>query len=208
MTKRSKKRRPLVAFQESVQYEAPNYAADAKRRGNVHRVAPRRGCDAHPYTILCGYRPSRNFFARPNYYFYRNDAAVCVLPDNLLDVEGAPFAKLPTLTTLEISDSNVRFRTIDGVLFDKTGEILYACPPGKSGVYKVPLGVKHVASDAFRNCSRLTEIRLPATVVTVAQAFQGCSSLKKIKTPPRVSWRDEDRTAHFVYYDAALPMNN
>lgn len=183
MTKHSKKRRSsarsLVAFQESVQYEKPNYVSDAERRGDVrggvYRVSP-RGRLGYPHEIL----------RANNRRAYRGDAAVCVLPPCLLDVVGAPFANRPTITTLEISESNERFRTVDGVLFDKAGEILYVCPPGKSGVYDVPFGVKHVARDAFLNCSRLTEIRLPSSVETISQAFRGCAALKKIRTPSQV----------------------
>lgn len=42
-------------------------------------------------------------------------------------------------------DSNANFKSIDGVLFGKTGEWIIAFPGGKTGIYTVPETTKGIA---------------------------------------------------------------
>ena len=50
--------------------------------------------------------------------------------------------------------------------------------------YIVPDGVTSIGSNAFRNCTGLTAIKIPCSVTSIeSDAFSGCSSLNSVKVP-------------------------
>jgi len=107
-----------------------------------------------------------------------------------------------SLTSIDVDVLNPELSSIDGVMFDKSGTALIEFPPGRSGAYTIPNGVKEIWDGAFRSCSKLTEVTIPSSVVEVAYgAFDGCFSLKKINVA------DDNgvfRSVNGVLYDKTL----
>lgn len=82
----------------------------------------------------------------------------------------------------EISDGNDRFKTIDGVLFDKEGKTLVAYPCArKAKSYAAPENVREIGKDAFYCCDAITSVTLPASLEIVdVNAFWGCRALESV----------------------------
>ena len=118
------------------------------------------------------------------------------------------FTGCGALETIEVSENNPFYRSIDGVLFDHDAKTLLYYPRGKSGEhYTVPNTVTaignnafylntHIASvtlgesitsiggNAFNACINLTEINLPNSVTTIGNAaFADCEALSSIVLP-------------------------
>lgn len=79
--------------------------------------------------------------------------------------------------------TNTNFKTIDGMLVDKTGTILVACPQGRTGTITVPKGIKTIGTSAFQY-SKASNIILPNTVTALDScAFEYCNNIKEITIP-------------------------
>ena len=63
----------------------------------------------------------------------------------------------------------------DGLLCNEAGDTLVYCPEGREGELVIPVGITTVASEAFRNCDKLTKVSIPDFVTAIEDsAFQGC----------------------------------
>ena len=67
------------------------------------------------------------------------------------------FSLFKSLTQLEVSDDNPYLMVREGMLFDKTGKILYFCLPGLKNV-AIPDYVTSIGRFTFRGCSQLESI--------------------------------------------------
>ncbi len=92
------------------------------------------------------------------------------------------------LENIFVDERNNFYKDIDGVLFDKAGEILIKYPVNQSGKsYVIPDGVKNIASWAFLFSDNLTEIIFPGSLTNVSgEAFFGCAFLKNIIIPATI----------------------
>lgn len=62
--------------------------------------------------------------------------------------------------------------------------VFAALPHDFSGSYTIPSGIKYIAGGACSECTGLTEVGLPATVMEIGPlAFDGCTSLKALSLP-------------------------
>lgn len=103
-------------------------------------------------------------------------------------IAASAFYGCSSLTGIEVAGDNQKYQSVDGVLFNKAGTELIACPGGKKGAYSVPEGVTSIVDEAFRGCSSLSSIKLPDGVASVgAWAFSECSSLSSITIPESVT---------------------
>ncbi|MGI6264219.1 MAG: leucine-rich repeat domain-containing protein [Acutalibacteraceae bacterium] len=103
------------------------------------------------------------------------------LPASLTALSWTALQGCPSLTAITVDPANPRFSAADGVLFDKTGQTLIACPVGRRGKYRVPAPVRRIADHAFHRCVGLTGVTLPAGLQTVgAFAFAECAALTRL----------------------------
>ena len=106
---------------------------------------------------------------RPNSYVYLTMGSGC---------EG-----LETVENLYTQENNPHYRSIDGVLFSLDGETLILFPPGRTGTYTVPDGVKYIGGRAFEY-SQLTELYLADSVERMGMyACDLMGNLCKISLP-------------------------
>ncbi|MDD4316085.1 MAG: leucine-rich repeat protein [Clostridia bacterium] len=104
------------------------------------------------------------------------------LPLSLTQFDSSAVVDCATLTVIYASPQSDGFSSVDGVLFDKTGERLISYPSGRQGSYTIPEGVKHISAYAFYG-SLLNSISLPQSVIDVGSfAFAGSLLLKSIDT--------------------------
>ncbi len=98
-----------------------------------------------------------------------------------------PLAGTWSLTKIEVSERNSKYSSKDGVLYNKEGTILLACPGGITK-YTVPEGVLGIEDFAFAQCGELEEVIVPDTVTTIGNsAFYMCNKLKKVVIPSSVT---------------------
>ena len=93
-----------------------------------------------------------------------------------------------TLAAINVNSSNTAFASTDGVLFNKAGNTLLLCPPGKAGAYSVPASVTTIAAGAFAHCSGLSSVALPATLSSLpADAFYYADGISSLALPSSLS---------------------
>ncbi|MBR2571513.1 MAG: leucine-rich repeat domain-containing protein, partial [Clostridia bacterium] len=115
------------------------------------------------------------------------------LPTSRISINPSAFRACVRLTEFTVNDGNLCYCVEDGVLFDKTKETLLRCPPGKTGVYKVPEGVTVIETGAFEDCIGLTGVVMPASVKQIKEgAFFDCDNLTRITIPAGVQWIEKE----------------
>lgn len=87
------------------------------------------------------------------------------IPDSVTSIEGNPFRHLPA--EILVSSENPVISVADGVVFNKDGTRLIACPCNKMGAYEIPQGVLEIGAHAFENCNDLTAVTIPESVVSI-----------------------------------------
>ncbi len=107
-----------------------------------------------------------------------------VLPPNVAMIETGVFSCCGSLSAIDVDDRNGSYRSVDGVLFDKSQATLVQYPAGRAGPYAVPRGVRRIEIDAFYGCAALTEIALPAGTLSIDhRAFFNCRALRAVTAP-------------------------
>ena len=87
------------------------------------------------------------------------------IPDSVTSIEGNPFRYLAA--EILVSSENTAISVVDGVVFNKDGTRLIACPCNKAGAYEIPQGVLEIGTHAFENCNDLTAVTIPESVVSI-----------------------------------------
>ena len=95
------------------------------------------------------------------------------------------FANCPKLASIDVDSTNSKYKSSDGILFNKTGTTLIKYPPALTNTsYTVPEGVTTISSNAFASAKNLNTINLPASLETIGNsAFSNCISLKNVNMP-------------------------
>ena len=104
------------------------------------------------------------------------------IPSSVIVINNA-FRGCKNMKNINVDGDNIKYSSIEGVLFDKNKTILLQYPIGKDTVeYKVPDGVKTIESFAFADCTKLTSVNISDSVKTIGDsAFYQCVMFKNIK---------------------------
>lgn len=91
------------------------------------------------------------------------------------------FQECHHLLAIVVDPQNQFFSSLNGVLFDKSREILLDHPCGILGSYQIPAGVTDIGLSAFNLNTNLTSITIPGSVTNFGPyAFEGTSNLTSI----------------------------
>lgn len=83
-----------------------------------------------------------------------------------------------------VANSNPKFSSLDGVLFNKNGTVLLFCPETKTGSYSIPPSVSRIESFSLNRCSKLTSVTTPETLREIGSyAFESCRGMTDINLP-------------------------
>ena len=86
-----------------------------------------------------------------------------------------------SLENIFVDKDNKNFYDIDGVLFHK--KELLAFPQGRTGIYRIPNGIKKIGNHAFKSCN-LSKIIFPNTLEEIGQnAFYECKNIAEFILP-------------------------
>jgi hypothetical protein len=103
------------------------------------------------------------------------------IPASVTNIGDLAFDSCGNLAGISVDPSNPAYSSLAGVLFDKNQTSLIQCPGAASGTYTVPNGVTSIGGSAFRNCNRLTSVRITGAVTNIGDyAFGTCTSLSAI----------------------------
>ncbi|MDR0525135.1 MAG: leucine-rich repeat domain-containing protein [Spirochaetaceae bacterium] len=110
------------------------------------------------------------------------------IPASVSFIGNGALAICQKLTSISVAGGNAEYRSVDGLLFDKSGKTLIQCPGGKSGVYIIPESVSAIGEGAFWGCSGLTNVIIPAGAVSIGDyAFFRCTGLTNVTIPSGVT---------------------
>lgn len=104
------------------------------------------------------------------------------IPKNVKEIGEYVFDYCPSLKNISVAAGNQYYKSVDGVLFDKAGELLLRYPEAKSGAsYAVPDTVKTIAPGAFYATS-LSSVTMGDNVEAIkCYSFEDCPNLAEIK---------------------------
>jgi hypothetical protein len=100
------------------------------------------------------------------------------IPAKVTNIQG--LKKLKTLRTVEVDVNNPYFKSVDGALYNKSGETLYGVPRAYEGKLKVAEGTKKVLDGALIDCEAITQLVLPSTVEYFS--FRETSRMKHLQS--------------------------
>ena len=73
-------------------------------------------------------------------------------------------------------------KVIDGVVYSISGKGIMKVPNGIEGEFVIPDQVEFIGSGAFRNCKKITSVKMSDNLTQIGfDAFEGCTSLKNVK---------------------------
>ena len=100
------------------------------------------------------------------------------------------FSDCPDLVSIETEKDNVDYSTINGVLFEHDGLMIY--PRGLKGEYTVPDGTSRIYDEAFSNAVGLTRVIIPDSLTAIGVgAFKNCKALTEFSGPVPLSFTGE-----------------
>ena len=146
------------------------------------------------YAVVAGYKGEDEEVVIPAYIndipvrnimFFSETVKSVTLPETIKDITGIPVAMLFALEEINVSEDNPYFKSVDGVLYDKSGKKVVAVPLNKE--YTIPEGVTAIGEAAFFAHTEMTKIDIPYTVRLIgANAFENCWGLEEIEIPSGV----------------------
>lgn len=124
------------------------------------------------------------------------------IPNGVTSIRDSAFSGCTGLTSITVPDSvekigasafyntayyNNESNWVDGVLY--IGNHLIEAKNTISGSYTIKSGTKCIANDAFRNCTGLTSITIPNSVISIGSyAFSRCTGLKAVYITDIAKW--------------------
>ncbi len=109
-----------------------------------------------------------------------------MIPSSVTNIENDVFSGCDALAEISVSDSNLSYRSLSGILYNKPLTTIIACPVQKMGVFTIPSSVTNM-NHALGGCYRLTGIIIPSSVTRIGDGeFGGCAGLLSVTIPSSV----------------------
>lgn len=101
-----------------------------------------------------------------------------VIPEGVTEIDCGAFGGCTNLTTISVSVDNPSYVSINDCCLSKDlRRLIFGC---RSSI--IPDGVSMIEWDAFRDCTGLTNIRIPDSVTAIGvSAFYGCNLPESVK---------------------------
>ena len=108
------------------------------------------------------------------------------IPDSVTSIGfGGAFPDCSGLLSFVVGESNLAYKSVNGLLLTKDSKKLVA---GINGNVTIPDSVTSIEYQAFRGCSGLTNVTIPDSVTYIgSDAFEGCSGLTSVTIPDSVT---------------------
>ena len=113
--------------------------------------------------------------------------ATVEIPAGVTNIELSTFVGCTNMTSITVAAGNTVYRSVDGVLYDMTGETLVAWPRGLAPPASIPAGVRRIGGSAFSGRRDITAIVIPEGVECIgASAFDMCVNLVSANLPSTI----------------------
>ncbi|OQB15962.1 MAG: Fibronectin type III domain protein [Firmicutes bacterium ADurb.Bin193] len=121
--------------------------------------------------------------------FFSCDSLTSItIPNGITAINNWMFSYCISLTAINVVSDNPEYSSQDGILFNKSGEMLLIFPTGKSGAYTIPDSVTDIGEGAFYNCTKLISVTIPDSITSISEyAFEGCRSLTSLTIPDSIT---------------------
>ena len=94
------------------------------------------------------------------------------IPKSILGIGSSAFAYCSNLASIEVEESNTKYQSINGNLYDKNGRTLLRYAGGKTGTsFTIPASVTTIEDGAFSSCYNLETLTVPKSVTTIKSGF-------------------------------------
>jgi hypothetical protein len=137
-------------------------------------------------------------------FFDCNNLTSVMIPASVTSLEKFALGPCASMTNIVVATNNPAFCSVDGVLFNKSTNILVQFPAGLTGSYTIPSGVTFVGDGAFYVCDGLTNVTAPASLTGIGeQGFAFCYALTGLCLPgnaPSIGWDAFYVTPVTIYY--------
>lgn len=100
------------------------------------------------------------------------------VPAKISKIQGVK--KLKHLNAITVDANNRKFSSSDGMLFNKEGTILFACPRAYKGDLCVKDGTEKIQEGALIDCTEITSLVFPESLESVS--FRETSRMKRLKS--------------------------
>lgn len=108
------------------------------------------------------------------------------LSRSLEEVSGSAFDGTSELQSYTIPADNASYTSVDGVLYKKDMTDIVFFPKGKTGSYSLPTTMTVIRNNVFSG-ARIKNVVIPSTIESIgASAFKDCSMLTEITVPASV----------------------
>lgn len=105
----------------------------------------------------------------------------CTISSSVSSITGWAFYGCASLNSINVDSKNSNYKSINGVLFNKSGTNLIRCPNTKSGSYTIPDSATAIKDRAFDACTKITSITIPSSINSIGtKAFWTMQSLTDV----------------------------
>lgn len=181
----------LYAEKKEVRIKGINYTIDfSSNTAVVGKNYKNLKCTLKGNVII----PERIFYKKKSYpvveieniaFLGSRELTSIFIPASVVKLGKKAFACMYGLKYIYVASDNPAFQSIDGVLFDKSGNKILRYPPEHIDVsYTMPSSVKIINDGCFENCNRLEQIFLSENLSEIGeQSFSDCDELKSVEIP-------------------------
>lgn len=129
------------------------------------------------------------------------------IPEGVTNIGERAFDECSKLQRIEVDEQNNSYKSIDGILYDKSENKLIRCPEGKEESFNISTNITSIEMGAFENCG-LTNIDIPQNVTSISNsAFAYCRNLISISLPDNIT-SIEDMTFYFCESLRSIDISN
>lgn len=102
------------------------------------------------------------------------------IPSSVADISENIFGGCSELKSVSVSPQNMRYYSVDGILFDDKTNTLLTYPASQEvESYDVPEGIQHIAMNAFWGC-KMNTITLPESITSIGRSAFNNSDIETI----------------------------
>ncbi len=86
------------------------------------------------------------------------------IPKSVFNISKGAFSSCPELKIVNVNEQNLKYKSVNGLLYTKDGQELLFCPPKRDGNISIPEGTLKIAPKAFQGCDKLNMVILPQSI--------------------------------------------